>query len=515
MLREASSPSPPQLYDLRISAGAKPAEHQRFRGECMSFKNHSKILGNADVIDIQPKRRRGRFYSFGAMLAIATSLFAMTALSWWGYSTYLKPSRDQKLVDEALAVVQLNPERKEWGNRQGGLPVDRRLIIRSSFYGDESECPVQPLCKKAARAALDIAIRNGSAEARIELGKGLRDGVFGEKDLKSAASAFESVLNDLQPGIKTRDHDSLYAYSLMLREGLGVSPNIEQANALIKEVALTRDQSTMKSIGISLLGGHSEDPKDLSLAKAIFRRLIDMGDIESYALGVHACTLENDPSAAINSEIEKSGPILEAVAKTIYRQALEREIACSVEFAAAAAKKGDGLDLVHEMASDPGGYIGKGILKGVGERGLAITKKTQAAPLLKPAPPNDPEAQNRTGYLKGTKQTAQGGLSTFKVDNTKGGGDAVVRLYRDGKKPAARSMFVKNGESFIAEAISPGEYKMRYRYVGSQETFEADETFQLTETATETGTRFSRMTVTLFKVANGNMSVKLVNGDEF
>jgi hypothetical protein len=127
----------------------------------------------------------------------------------------------------------------------------------------------------------------------------------------------------------------------------------------------------------------------------------------------------------------------------------------------------------------------------------------------------DPEAQNHTGYLNGTKQIAKGGLSTFKVDNTKGGADAVVRLYRDGRKPAARSMFVRNGDSFTAEALAPGAYRLRYRYIGSADTFEAEETFTLTETRTETGTRFSRLTVTLYQVANGNMTVKKVDASEF
>ena len=113
------------------------------------------------------------------------------------------------------------------------------------------------------------------------------------------------------------------------------------------------------------------------------------------------------------------------------------------------------------------------------------------------------------------KQLAKGGLSTFTVDNTKGGGDAVVRLYRDGQRPAVRSMFVKNGEGFTAEAISPGRYRLRYRYVGNSDTFEAEETFMLSETPLEKGTRFSRITVKLYKVANGNMTVKKVNASEF
>ncbi len=75
-------------------------------------------------------------------------------------------------------------------------------------------------------------------------------------------------------------------------------------------------------------------------------------------------------------------------------------------------------------------------------------------------------------------------------------------------------MFVENGESFTAAAVTHGAYRLRYRYIDSADTFEAADTFDLTKTLTETGTRFSRVTVTLYKVANGNMTVKKVHASE-
>ena len=76
-------------------------------------------------------------------------------------------------------------------------------------------------------------------------------------------------------------------------------------------------------------------------------------------------------------------------------------------------------------------------------------------------------------------------------------------------------MFVRNGESFTAATVAPGAYRLRYRYIGSADTFEAEETFTLTETRTGSEMRFSRVTVTLYKVANGNMTVKKVDASEF
>lgn len=127
----------------------------------------------------------------------------------------------------------------------------------------------------------------------------------------------------------------------------------------------------------------------------------------------------------------------------------------------------------------------------------------------------DPEQQDRTGYLKGQPRAAIGGLSSFTVDNRQGDRDAVARIYLNGKKPAVRSMYVKQGEVFRADAILPGTYVFRYRFIGSEDTFESDKDFSLTQTETETGTRYSNVTVTLFKVKDGNMSTRKVDPNTF
>ena len=106
-------------------------------------------------------------------------------------------------------------------------------------------------------------------------------------------------------------------------------------------------------------------------------------------------------------------------------------------------------------------------------------------------------------------------MSTFTVDNRQGGRDAVARIYLNGKKPAVRSMYVKQGETFKAEAVSPGTYVFRYRFVGSDDTYEADKTFPLTQTEMEDGTKYSTATVTLFKVKDGNMTTRKVDSNDF
>lgn len=116
------------------------------------------------------------------------------------------------------------------------------------------------------------------------------------------------------------------------------------------------------------------------------------------------------------------------------------------------------------------------------------------------------------GYLKGEKQSFSNGLSTFKIDNTNGSHDAEVRLYLGGKQ--LRSMFVRVGTAFTAEKLAAGTYKMRYKMkIDDQDrAFQAKEDFVLSQTTNETdngiSTRFSRMTVTLYKVKDGNLQTE-------
>lgn len=120
-----------------------------------------------------------------------------------------------------------------------------------------------------------------------------------------------------------------------------------------------------------------------------------------------------------------------------------------------------------------------------------------------------------TGYVKGEPIRHAGGLSTFEVDNTGTNRDAVVRIYLNGNKPASRTILVKAGERFIAKNIAPGNYKMRYRFSDTKKVFEAKTLFTVSQEKTETGTRYSQITVTLYKTKDGNMQTEEVSEDDF
>jgi hypothetical protein len=173
------------------------------------------------------------------------------------------------------------------------------------------------------------------------------------------------------------------------------------------------------------------------------------------------------------------------------------------------------IDLICEKTLEE--VLVKGCIKRASKKQFDKLSKTASFNSSMQSPPVavDPEMQKSTGYIKGALQAAMGGMSTFSIDNKQGSSDAIGRLYLRGAKPAVRSMYVKAGETFKAQSLSAGSYVFRYRFIGSEVTYEANRLIDLSEFQTETGTRFSNVTVTLFKEIGGNLPVKQVPADDF
>lgn len=113
-----------------------------------------------------------------------------------------------------------------------------------------------------------------------------------------------------------------------------------------------------------------------------------------------------------------------------------------------------------------------------GPRREGIEKPFKFVPLGEPK--DELEPLTRSGYLPTSRRSANSGLSTFAVDNSNGERGALVRLYLGGRKPEVRAFYVRQGDKFAARSLSPGTYVMRYRFIGSDDTFEADSAFVLT-----------------------------------
>lgn len=145
--------------------------------------------------------------------------------------------------------------------------------------------------------------------------------------------------------------------------------------------------------------------------------------------------------------------------------------------------------------------------------------------LDKPAPPKlDPLAfapngqpwPTKSGYLRGYKKLNSGGLSSLTIDNSNNDANVYLKLFSlDGSRPSAtRHVFIKAGDKFTFSSVRAGNYDVRYRDLRNG-GISKSEGFELREILEDGGTRYSKMTLTLYKIQNGNMQMRDISEAEF
>lgn len=131
------------------------------------------------------------------------------------------------------------------------------------------------------------------------------------------------------------------------------------------------------------------------------------------------------------------------------------------------------------------------------------------------APNGSPWPQS-AGYLTGVRQLGNSGLSSVSIDNTRDGFDVHVKLVRlsESTEQVVREIYIPAGQRFTARRITAGRYYIRYRALddGSATRSEA---FSLEEVPTSTGTEYSVMEITLYRVPGGNMDTRRIPSSEF
>lgn len=136
-----------------------------------------------------------------------------------------------------------------------------------------------------------------------------------------------------------------------------------------------------------------------------------------------------------------------------------------------------------------------------------------------PKPPAEPVARSgvRTGYdPEQTRQNATG-LCNVTVDNTQNNMPVYVRIWDMVRHTPVRAFYIRQGEEFTAENVTPGLYEVRYI-----ELYENDapaqgaksEQFHLEQRQTYGGTQYSEISLTLYKVRNGNMQTTSIAANE-
>lgn len=122
----------------------------------------------------------------------------------------------------------------------------------------------------------------------------------------------------------------------------------------------------------------------------------------------------------------------------------------------------------------------------------------------------------RANYVPGYPQLAGGGRSSVTVDNRRNSSDVFLKLVSLDHVTAypVRVCFIPAHSQFTFQTVAAGRYDVRYRDLDSGGYSKTDP-FTLDETTTYSGIEFSNLSLTLYKVANGNMHTKSIDESEF
>ncbi|MEQ1601395.1 MAG: J domain-containing protein [Methylophilaceae bacterium] len=130
--------------------------------------------------------------------------------------------------------------------------------------------------------------------------------------------------------------------------------------------------------------------------------------------------------------------------------------------------------------------------------------------------PNGEAWPTVASYVKGYKRLSTKGLSSVTVDNSQNDSNVFVKLVSlsGAKAYPIRQFFIPAYGKFTVNKVTSGDYDVRYRDLSSG-GLSRSESFNLVETQTNKGTQFSNITMTLYKVQNGNMHTYGLSEAEF
>ena len=119
-------------------------------------------------------------------------------------------------------------------------------------------------------------------------------------------------------------------------------------------------------------------------------------------------------------------------------------------------------------------------------------------------------------YVAGYPQAHTDGLSSVTVDNSRNDSDVFVKLVSLSTSEAypVRQFYIPARGTFVAETVTAGNYDVRYRDLMTG-GLSRSESFVLEETRVSGGIQYSQMSLTLYKVQNGNMQTYPLGEDDF
>lgn len=144
-------------------------------------------------------------------------------------------------------------------------------------------------------------------------------------------------------------------------------------------------------------------------------------------------------------------------------------------------------------------------------------KEPQTPPPQKPKIQPVARSNVPTHYVEGAEKRNTSGLSCITVDNTQNDMPVYVRIWDMQKKLPIRTFTIAPKQQFTCENISPGIYEVRYKELyqdGDAPKGNKSETISLNETNTPYGTQYDDVSLTLYRVPNGNTQTYAIEGDD-
>lgn len=129
--------------------------------------------------------------------------------------------------------------------------------------------------------------------------------------------------------------------------------------------------------------------------------------------------------------------------------------------------------------------------------------------------PNGHAWPTSADYIAGYSLDNSDGRSSVTVDNTQNDSDIFVKLYwLNGGTVPVRHFFIPAHSSFSLENVNIGTYDVRYKDLSTGMKYRTEE-FQLEEIDTGDGIQYSDLSLTIYKVQNGNMETYDIDESQF
>lgn len=129
--------------------------------------------------------------------------------------------------------------------------------------------------------------------------------------------------------------------------------------------------------------------------------------------------------------------------------------------------------------------------------------------------PNGQPWPGEANYISKYPKLNSNGHSRLTIDNRRNGADVFVKIFQVGRSERpVRHLYIPSGQSFIVQSIASGRYDIRYQDLSSGLIFRSED-FLLEQREVPGGIAYSDISVTLYKIRDGNMETVQIDKSSF